>query len=169
MRIAAVIVFAAALVLPAAAKDAPEGVRLAQNGAGNEAVQPATVEALFNQFHLFGAWAANCARPAAPDNPHVRIIMPSPGLVLEEHSLGADYAVNRYSVLKAERLSATRLAVQVIFQPGKEDEERQRLVFLVRDNTRRTLFNQVEGGPVRVKDGIALSHRTRTPALRKCE
>ena len=45
----------------------------------------------------------------------------------------------------------------MIFQPGTEVEERQKLVFRVRDNTRRTMFNQPADGPVRVKDGIVLA------------
>ena len=59
--------------------------------------------------------------------------------------------------------------MEVIFQPGTETEERQKLVFPVRDGTRRTLFNQPEDGPVRVKDGVALAHGTKTPVLKKCE
>lgn len=153
MRIAAVLVLAffAAIsaVLPAAA--AP------------------SVEELFQQFGLFGAWAADCQQPATPGNPHVSISMPTSGLVLEDHDLGSDFAVNRYSVLSAERVSADRLSVAVIFQPGAEGEERQKLVFLIRNGTRRTMFNQADGGPVRVKDGIALARHTKTPLLRKCE
>ncbi len=42
----------------------------------------------------------------------------------------------------------------VVFQPGTDDEERQKLVFLVRKGTRRTMLNEAEGGTVRVKDGI---------------
>ena len=85
MRIAAVIVLAVLTAMPAAA--AP------------------SVEDLFQQFGLFGNWAADCKQPATPANPHVSITMPSPGLVLEDHDLGADFAVNRYSVLSAERVS----------------------------------------------------------------
>jgi len=36
----------------------------------------------------------------------------------------------------------------------------------VRENARRTVFNQTEGGAVRVKDGIALA---RGSLLRECE
>jgi len=150
MRIAAVIVLVAAIVLPAAAKAEP-------------------VDAVFQQFGLFGTWAANCQEPAAPANPYVSIMTPSPGLVQESHDLGPDYAVNRYSMLSAERLSADQMAVQVIFQPGTEGEERQKLVFLVRKNTRRTMFNQPDGGDVRVKDGIVLASGGKTPVLKKCE
>ena len=128
-----------------------------------------TVEELFRAFDLFGNWAADCRQPANPANPHVSITMPSPGLVQEDHSLGSEFTLNRYSVLSATRLSDTRLAVAVIFQPGGENEERQKLEFLMRKNTRRTMFNQVEGGPVRVKDGVALAHKTKTPVLRKCD
>jgi hypothetical protein len=129
----------------------------------------ASVEELFQQFDLFGTWAADCDKPATPGNPRVTITTPSAGLVLEDHHLGPNFAINRYSVLSAARVSATNLSVEVIFQPGTEVEERQRLVFSVRDNTRRTLFNQPDGGTVRVKDGIALARGSKTPLLRKCE
>jgi hypothetical protein len=148
MRIVAALAFAVLSLTPAAAAS--------------------PIEELFNGFGLFGNWAADCKQPATPANPHVSISLPSPGLVLEDHDLGPDFAVNRYSVLSAERISPTSLSVEVIFQPGGENEERQKLVFLVRDGTRRTMFNQVEGGPVRVKDGVALAHGRRTPLLRKC-
>ena len=150
MRIAAVMVLAAATAMPAAAQTAP-------------------VDALFQQFGLFGPWAGDCRQPASPANPHVSITAPSPGLVLESHDLGRDYAVNRYSILSAERLSADQLAAAVIFQPGTDDEERQKLTFLVRKDTRRTLFNQPDGGAVRVKDGIVLAHGSKTPLLNKCD
>ncbi|HMF24344.1 MAG TPA: hypothetical protein VKG24_19785 [Pseudolabrys sp.] len=128
-----------------------------------------SVEELFQQFHMFGTWAADCNEPATPQNPRVSITMPSAGLVLEDHNLGADFAVNHYSILSAEQLSATGLSVEVIFQPGTTDEERQKLIFAVRNNTRRTLFNQTDSGTVRVKDGIALARGSKTPLLRKCD
>ena len=128
-----------------------------------------SVEELFNQFSLFGNWATNCNTPPTPANPHVSITMPSAGLVLEDHNLGPNYTVNRYSVLSAEKVSPTNLSVSVIFQPGTEAEERQKLVFAVREKTRRTMFNQTDGGTVRVKDGIALARGSKTPLLRKCD
>ena len=133
------------------------------------AAPAASTEELFNQFGLFGTWAVNCKQAASPDNPHVNITTPSPGLILEDHDLGSNNAVNRYSILSAEKLSDNRLAVQVIFQPGKETEERQRLVWAVHDHTLRTLFNQPQDGPVRVKDGVAVAYGIATPLLRKCE
>jgi hypothetical protein len=149
MRIAAVILSVVLTVTPAAASP--------------------SIEDLFRRFDLFGNWAANCNQPATPDNPHVSITMPSPGLVLEDHDLGTNFAFNRYSVLSAERISATRLSVAVIFKPGSQDEERQKLTFRIRNGTRRTMFNQTDGGPVRVKNGVALAHHVKTPVLRKCE
>jgi ribosomal protein S28E/S33 len=149
MRVAAVIAVALLTAMPATAA-AP------------------SVEDLFQQFGLFGTWAADCKEPATPGNPHVSITMPTAGLVLEDHDLGSDFAVNRYSVLAAKRVSAERLSVEVIFRPGAEGEERQKLVFLIHNDTRRTMFNQANGGPVRVKDGIALVEHTKTPPLRKC-
>lgn len=149
MRMAAVLVLAFVAAMPAAAAPA--------------------VEELFQQFGLFGTWAADCRQPATPSNPHVRISTPTSGLVIEEHDLGPDFALNRYSVLSAERVAPERLAVEVIFQPGNEGEERQKLVFLIRNDTRRTLFNQADGGPVRVQDGVALARHTKTQLLHKCE
>lgn len=131
------------------------------------ASSPST-EDLFRQFDLFGTWAVDCRRDASPDNPRVSITMPSPGIILEDHDLGKENAINRYSILSAEKLSDTRIAVQVIFQPGKENEERQRLVWAVHDRTLRTLFNQPQDKPVRVKDGVAVGYGVKTPLLRKC-
>ena len=122
MRIAAVLVLAAATAMPAAAQTAP-------------------VDALFQQFGLFGIWAADCQQPASPVNPHVSITTPSPGLVSESHDLGPNYTINHYSMVSAERVSAEQLA----------------------------LFNQPDGGAVRVQDGIALAHGSKTPVLNKCE
>jgi hypothetical protein len=133
------------------------------------AAEAASVGDLFREFGLFGTWARDCKAQPSPDNPFVRISEPTPGLVLERHDLGAPYAKNQYSVLTAEKVSATELAVQVIFQPGSEGEEHQKLIFRVRGNTRRTLFNQPVGGAVRVRGGIALARGVKTPLLRKCE
>src|ERR1700751_685461 len=91
-----------------------------------------TAEDVFQKFGLFGTWAADCDKPATPANPRVIITMPSAGLVLEDHNLGPDFAVNHYSVLSAEQVSTTSISVDVIFQPGTEVEERQKLVFAVR-------------------------------------
>lgn len=164
MRVAAITVLLAAFILPAFADD-PQ--RIPEHRI-RVAAATAAVEDVFKQFGLFGDWALDCAKNATPDNPHVRVTMPSPGLVLEEHDLGPNYAVNRYSVLAAESVSPTQVSVRVIFQPGAAGEERQTLVFDMRGGTRRTLFNQAEGGPVRVKDGIALARGSKTPTLKKC-
>ena len=126
-------------------------------------------EQLFKEFGLFGKWAVDCAAPALPGNPHVYVRQPTPGVILEEHDLGPNNDINLYSVLSAERLSDTRLSAVVLLHPGRADEERQQLTFAVRDGTRRTLFNQVVGGPVRVKDGIAQWNGSKTPLLHKCE
>jgi hypothetical protein len=150
LRRVALVVLAAALAAPAAAA-APEP------------------EVLFEQFGLFGAWAVNCARPVSPANPSVMIAQIAPGVILEEHDLGGDHALNRYSILSAEKLSDTELGVDVLFQPGTEDQERQRLVFAVRNKTRRTMFNRPEGGAVRVKDGAVVGHGSKTPLLHKCD
>ena len=129
----------------------------------------ASTEEVFQEFVLFGSWATDCGSPATPGNPHVSVTTPGAGLVLEDHDLGPDFAVNRYSVLSAEQVSRTSVSVQVIFQPGTEAEERQKLVFAINNDTRRTVFNQSASGAIRVKDGVAVARGSKTPLLRKCE
>ncbi len=124
---------------------------------------------VFRQFGLFGTWAVDCDRPALPSNPYVSDILQDDGSVVEEHHLGPDYAINHYHVLSATRLSATQVALVVIFKPGSEAAQQQKLVMRVRDGRRRTMFNQPEGGAVLVKDGVALAAGLKTPTLRKCE
>ncbi|HEY7998622.1 MAG TPA: hypothetical protein VIE87_07365 [Pseudolabrys sp.] len=148
MRIAAVIVLAAAVVAP---------------------VRAAPADELFQQFGLFGTWAPDCGQAASPANPHVSITTPSVGLVREDHDLGSGFAVNRYSMLSAERLSDERLSVEAVFQPGNAAEDHEQLIFLVRGRTRRTIFNQPAGREARVKDGIALPGGSKTPVLNKCD
>jgi hypothetical protein len=149
MRIVAVLVLAAAI--------------------GTSAAQAEPVDAVFQHYGLFGNWAVDCKQAASPSNPHVSVTTPSPGLVLESHNLGEKFAVNKYSMLSAEGLSPEQMSVEVIFQPGTEAEQRQKLVFLIRKNTRRAMFNQPQDGEVRVKDGIVLAFGTKTPVLEKCE
>ncbi len=151
MRIVAVLLAVVATAMAAAAGEGPPP------------------EQLFQQFGLFGTWANNCSAAASPANPHVKVSQPSPGLIMEDHHLGPDNAINRYSVLSAERLSDTRLSVVVLLHPGTENQERQHLIFAIHDGTRRTVFNQVDGGAVRVKDGIAQWNGSKTPLLHKCE
>jgi hypothetical protein len=157
MRLVAVLVLAAAMAAADAAPPAP-------------ATPPAlATEQLFSQFGLFGTWAVNCSQPASPKNPRVSITMLSPGVIIQDHDLGVDNERNRYSILSAKKLSDTRILVQVIFQPGCECEERQRLIWAVGKNTLRTVFNQPQDGPVRVKDGVAVGYGIKTPVLKKCQ
>ena len=124
---------------------------------------------MFHTFDLFGAWAPNCKAAASLDNPHVEINLPQPGMVLEQHDLGPEYAHNRYVMLSARRESRSRLAVEALFQQGESETQRQHIVFLVAGKTRRTLSTATEGEPPRVKDGIAVAVGKPTPLLRKCE
>jgi hypothetical protein len=138
------------------------------------AAAPATagaeaVDVVFQQFGLFGIWAPDCAQEASPANPHVSITTPSPGQVQENHDLGSGFAINHYTMLSGERLSAEQLSVETIFQSGDAAEERQKLIFRVHGRTRRTMFNQADSGDVRVKSGIALANGSKTPVLHKCD
>src|SRR5262245_7556658 len=114
-----------------------------------EIANAASVEDVFQEFGLFGTWATDCNSPATPGNPHVNITMPSSGLVLEDHDLGPDFAVNRYSVLSAEPVSQTSVSVQVLFQPGTTGEERQQLVCSVNNKTHRTISDQSAATAIR--------------------
>ncbi|HEX3858164.1 MAG TPA: hypothetical protein VHV58_01060 [Pseudolabrys sp.] len=150
MRIAAILALMASLATPATAHDP-------------------SVKELFEQFGLFGRWAAHCDEPARSDNPHVGITVSDAGAVREEQDLGSDFAANRYRILSAERKSPTRLSVEVMFHAGDQAEQKQVLEFQVGNGTRRTMYNRPEGGAVRVKDGIALAVGTKTLTLKKCE
>jgi hypothetical protein len=160
-----------AMTAAAAGFDRHAGAKTADRPATNKAGAPvlsAEGEKLFARSGLFGTWAVQCKARPTPANPHVSISNPSAGLVLEDQDFGAGTSVNRYTVTAAEALSPTRLAVEVIFRPGKTDEERQRLIYEIRGDTRRTLYNRTAGGAVRVKEGIVLAAGKRTPVLKKC-
>ena len=90
------------------------------------------------------------------------------GSVIERHELGGDYEINTYRVVAAKRLSTTRVEVEVLFKPGSEREQEQRLILDVEKDTRRTIFNQIAGGKVVVRDGVVAGHKVRTPVLKKC-
>lgn len=156
MRVAALVLIVLTGVLPAAAQDA------------QPSTDPARIEAVLRDAGLFGTWAVDCQARPTPDNPYVSILMADGGSVIERHELGGAYEVNTYRVIAAQRQSKTRVAVEVLFKPGSEREQQQRLVFDVERDTRRTIFNQVVGGPVLVKDGVVAGHGVRTPVLNRC-
>jgi hypothetical protein len=127
-----------------------------------------SVAALFKDYGLIGTWAVDCKANASPENPHVSVGQDDEGNIVERHDLGGDYRVNAYRMLAAKRVSQTEVSVQALFDPGTEDEQKQDLTFAVRDSTRRTIFTRVEGGPVRVKNGVAVGYGAKTPKLKKC-
>ena len=127
------------------------------------------VSALFKDYGLFGIWAVDCAAEPSPENPHVTVNESEPGRVTEWHDLGPRYGTNTYRMLDARRISATRIGIEALFQPDSEAEQRQALEFSVRDHTRRTILVRIEGGAVRVKNGIVTGRGVQTPRLKKCE
>jgi len=159
----AVLLCCVAFVSPAAAQSEQQ-----PETSDSAAAAPETLELLFKQLDLFGAWAADCTQPPSPANPHVNIVSPAEGLVIELHDMGPGYAANQYSVLTANPQSGSRLTVEMLFQPGAANEERQTLTFLLGSNTRRTMFNQPQGGAARVKDGVIVGRNAKTPTLKKC-
>lgn len=132
-----------------------------------EVTDPAVLE-LLQSHELFGTFAADCSRPAAPTNPHVRVSREPGGMVIEAHDVGLKYTNNLYSVRTARRLAADRLELKVVFVPGTKAEEYQTMELIVGKGTRRTMFNRVDNGPVRVQRGVAVANGSRTPLLKKC-
>ena len=127
-----------------------------------------SVAALFKDYGLLGEWAMDCKAKASPENPHVTVSKDDEGSVVESHDLGDDYRVNAYRMLAAKRVSQTEVSVKALFDPGSDAEQKQDLTFSVHDGTRRTVFTRVEGGPVRVKNGVAVGFGMKTPRLKKC-
>ena len=169
MRVAALLVLLVAASHPAAAAQAasPAQAASAEPSGPTASAKPA-VATVLKDFGLFGAWAVNCAAPATPANPHVGIVETQPNTVIERHDLGPEYETNSYRVIAAEPLSKTRVSVDVVFKPATERPERQRLIFRVEHDTRRTMYNRVETGAVVVKDGIVVGRGARTPLLHRC-
>ncbi|HVV63343.1 MAG TPA: hypothetical protein VHD14_16465 [Pseudolabrys sp.] len=149
MRIRAAIVFALALCAPAAA-------------------QEKSVAELFEQFGLFGSWAANCDREPAVDNVRATISRQDAGNVVEDDDPGRGYQINRYSIVKAKKVSDEQLSVEVVYRPNTKEEQRQEQVWLVREGSWRTMMNKPKGERARVKNGIVVGTTIKTPTLRKC-
>ncbi|HZD89231.1 MAG TPA: hypothetical protein VE224_03980 [Pseudolabrys sp.] len=124
---------------------------------------------VFQRFNLLGTWAVDCRKPASPQNPFVSDMLQDGGAVVEEQHLGPDYAVNHYRVMAAEALSDKRVSLTVMFHPGTDDAQQQRLVVHVWDSHRRTLFNQPEGEAVLVNNGVVVGAGFKTPTLTKCK
>ena len=158
------------LSLPAAAATAPDADLSVETPLPAEmpSAEPGVAD-LFHSFDLFGTFAPDCSRPAAPTNPYVNVSQQVGGLVIEAHNVGREYAANFYSVRSARRLGNHRLEIKVVFVPGTQAEEFQTLELLVGKGTRRTILNRVDGGPVRVRRGVAIANGSKTPLLKKCD
>ena len=148
---------AAAATAPAtdATGDAAANSVLAPPDKDVEATDPAVVE-LLQSHELFGTFAADCSQEPG-------------GMVIEAHDVGLKYTNNLYSVRAARRVAADRLELKVVFVPGTQAEQYQTMELIVGKGTRRTMFNRVDNGPVRVQRGVALANGSRTPLLKKCD
>ena len=176
MRSAAVFGLMLMFAMPAAAATAPStdpaneslATAAAPPAKDAELTEPAVME-LLQSYELFGTFAPDCSRPAAPTNPHVRVSREPGGMVIEAHDVGLKYSNNLYSVRAARRVAADRLELKVVFVPGTKAEEYQTMEMVVGKGTRRTMFNRVDNGPVRVQRGVAVANGSRTPLLKKCD
>ena len=178
MRSVAVFCLLVFLALPAAAATAASDdptIAASADPAGSQgrsAVEAATsgpeVLEVLRANDLVGTFARDCGRPPAPNNPHVRVTQEAGGVVIETHEFGADLSDNVYSVRAARRLAAGRLELKVVFVPGSLSEEFQTLELMVGKGTRRTMFNRVDNGQIRVRQGVAVANGRKTPLLKKC-
>ena len=177
MRSVAVLGLLILLALPAAAatdaSNDPAAVTPAdpansQTTVANDAASGAEVLEMLQAHDLIGTFARDCSRPPAPNNPYVKVSQETGGLVIETHEFGAELAANIYRLRAARRLAADRLELKVVFVPGSLNEEFQTLELMVGKGTRRTMFNRVDTGPVRVRQGVALANGSKTPLLKKC-
>jgi hypothetical protein len=150
MRICAAIVFALALGAPAAA-------------------QETTVAELIEQFGLFGVRAAQCGKEPSLDNVRATISRHETGNVIEDDDPGQGYQVNRYTIVKARKLTDDQLSVEVVYRPNTKEEQRQEQVWLVREKSWRTMMNKPKGERARVKNGVVVGTTIATPTLRKCD
>ncbi len=160
--------------LPAAAATAPStdsgnepSAAAEPPGKNVEVTEPAVID-LLQSHELFGTFASDCSRLPAPTNPHVRVSREPGGMVIEAHDVGSKYTNNFYSVRAARRVGTDRLELKVVFVPGTKAEEYQTMELVVGNGTRRTMFNRVDNGPVRVQRGVAVANGSRTPLLKKC-
>ena len=128
-----------------------------------------TAEDLFSEFDLYGDWAVRCGEAASAMNPHVTIERISAGVLTEEHNTGPDYQLNSYLIATAEKISGSELSVHALFRAGAGDQVGQTIIWRIANKTRRTLFNQLDGGRVRVKDGVVVTTGGHTPLLHKCK
>ena len=164
------------LAMPAAAATAPSTdpasespATAAGQPAKNAEVTESAVMELLQSHELFGTFASDCSRPPARNNPHVRVSREPGGMVIEAHDVGLKYSNNLYSVRAARRVAADRLELKVVFVPGTKAEEYQTMELVVGNGTRRTMFNRVDNGPVRVQRGVAVANGRKTPLLKKCD
>lgn len=134
-----------------------------------------TAEPVYRELNVLGTWAISCDGPASPSNPHVSTTAPGGGLIVETHDVGADFTPNLYHVVAARKLGKDQIEAQVLFRPGTEAEEEQTIVLRITPakkgkgvDTRRTMFNRGEEGDVRVKDGVGVVSRLKTPVLKRC-
>ena len=149
MRICAAIVFALSLCLPAAAQETP-------------------IAELFEQFGLFGSWAARCDKEPSLDNVRATISRQETDNVIEDDDPGQGYQVNRYTIVKAKKVADDQLSVEVVYRPNTKEEQRQEQIWLVRDGSWRTMMNKPKGERARVKNGVVVGTTIKTPVLRKC-
>lgn len=177
MRSVAVLGLLILLALPAAAatdaSNDPAAVTPAaptdsQTAGATDAASGAEVVEMLRAHDLIGTFARDCGRPSAPNNPYVKVSQETGGLVIETHEFGAELAANIYRLRAARRLAADRLELKVVFVPGSLNEEFQTLELMVGKGARRTMFNRVDSGAVRVRQGVALANGRKTPLLKKC-
>ncbi|HEU4661569.1 MAG TPA: hypothetical protein VFS63_13000 [Pseudolabrys sp.] len=134
------------------------------------AAQKSPVTKVFEEFGLFGTWAADCTRAPAVDNAYATVIRPAgSGPVIEKDDAGPAAYVNRYTIVSAKRLSDDTLSVRTVYRVGSQEKQIQDQIWFVRDDRWRTLFNQPKGAAALVKDGNVVGSGIKTPILHRCD
>jgi hypothetical protein len=154
LRNRSALLFAAALLAPAAA-------------------QAQTPGALFAQFGFVGQFATvACGKPAGDGNILTTVSTERDGRVRWTENVGAGYQINTQEVLEARLTDSDNLAVRTNFFPGTQQPILQLLFIRRQDGKFRTVTNIVLQGPslgeFRVVDGVVRATGRETPWRTPC-
>src|SRR5436190_8830407 len=103
-------------------------------------------------FGLVGKWAIECNRPASPADEHALYAITPSGLIWVMSDFGPEYDGMVYYVVRAERVSADKVALRQVLA---SDETVVLDVVMVKDNERiRVWSSRTADGNTLVRDGL---------------
>jgi hypothetical protein len=124
----------------------------------------ATLPQILERFDFAGTWAAQCERPAAPDNIIRRVEANGSGEVSFVERFGEGYEPNRYTVVGARQGKHGLLNVNV-----ELDGIRQALTIKRSHGRLRTMRNRRADGTLLVQNGVVVTTGQPTPWLSRCD